>query len=168
MRSTGSALLTLSMFLAACGGGETKQADTAASAPAAAAPAPAAAPAAGTATMAPITGTTHEVKMLLDDKGAYKFEPVALTAKVGDGVKFILISGAPHNIAFDAATVPEDVKPQLAANLPNTMGNLDSPMLMNANETWTVSLGGIKPGKYSLICTPHLAMGMKMELTVVP
>jgi plastocyanin len=118
--------------------------------------------------MAPITGTTHEVKMLLDDKGAYRFEPAVVTAKVGDGLKFVLVSGAPHNVAFDAATVPDDVKAQLSANLPNTMGNLDSPMLMNANETWTASLGGIKPGKYGLICTPHLAMGMKMELTVVP
>lgn len=162
MRNNGFALLAGATLMMACGGGESKPADTAA----APAPAPAvtpAAPAAGTA--APITGTTHEVNMVGDDKG-YRFEPATLTVAPGDGIKFIMVSGGPHNVAFDPATVPEDMKAQLQANLPNSPGNLDSPMMMNANEAWTVSMGGIKPGKYGVICTPHLAMGMKMEVTV--
>ena len=160
MRIHGIALFAGVALLAACGGSETKTTDSAA------APAPevSPAPSTGTATAAPITGTTHEIKMVGDDKG-YRFEPATITAKAGDGIKFVMVSGGPHNVAFDAATIPEDVKAQLQANMPNST-DFSSPMMMNANEAWTVSLGNIKPGTYGIICTPHLAMGMKMELVV--
>lgn len=164
MRFNGIALFASAALLAACGGGsETKTTDSTAT-PAVETPA-AAAPATGTATAAPVTGTVHEVKMVGDEKG-YRFDPVTITVKAGDGINFIMVSGGPHNIAFDAATVPEDQKAQLQANMPNSPGELSSPMLMNANEAWTVSLGNVKPGKYTVICTPHLAMGMKMDITV--
>jgi plastocyanin len=164
MRFNGFALVAVAMFATACGGGgEQAQTETPAPAPEAA---PAAAPAApaGAATAAPITGTTHEVKMVGDEKG-YRFEPATINAKTGDGIKFVMVSGGPHNVAFDAATLAEDVKSQLQANMPNST-DFSSPMMMTANEAWTVSLGNIKPGTYGIICTPHLAMGMKMELIV--
>ena len=164
MRLYGIALATGAFVLTACGGGESKPADSAA-APAAApaAEAPAAAPAAAGAA-APITGTIHEVKMIGDEKG-YRFEPAEITAKTGDGIKFTMVSGGPHNVAFDPATIPADVKDQLFANMPNATDG-GSPMLMNANETWTLSLGNIKAGTYPYNCTPHLAMGMKGTITV--
>lgn len=164
MRTTGFALIATAILTACGGGGESAPADTGAATPAptTAATTPAAT---GTATAAPITGTTHEVRMVGDEKG-YRFEPVSLTVRAGDGVKFINVSGFPHNIAFDAATTPEDVKPQIIANIPNGTPEMTSPMMMTPNETWTVSLGNIRPGTYSLICTPHLAMGMRMDLIV--
>ncbi|MCC6318188.1 MAG: hypothetical protein IT361_10905 [Gemmatimonadaceae bacterium] len=163
MRFIGMAVVASAALLAACGGGETKTTDSAATT---AAPAPAAAAApTGTVAAAPVTGTVHEVKMVGDDKG-YRFDPATLTVKSGDGINFIMVSGGPHNIAFDAATIPEDQKAQLQANMPNSPGEFSSPMLMNANEAWQVSLGNIKPGKYNVICTPHLAMGMTMVITV--
>lgn len=166
MRFYGIALVAGAFALGACGGGDNKAADTTAmAAPATEAPAattPAATTAAGT--MAPITGTTHEVKMVGDDKG-YRFDPANLTIKSGDGIKFIMVSGGPHNIAFDPATLPEDVKSQIAANMPNST-DFSSPMFLNANEAYTISFAGIKAGKYPYHCTPHLAMGMKGEITI--
>lgn len=164
MRFYGLALVTSAFVVGACGGGESAPADTAAAVPAPEAAAPAATPTAGTATAAPITGTTHEVKMVGDAQG-YRFEPANITVKAGDGIKFVMVSGGPHNIAFDAAVLPADSKDQLFANMPNgTDGS--SPMFMNPNEAWTLSLGNIKAGKYPFYCTPHLAMGMKGEITV--
>ena len=116
--------------------------------------------------MAPITGQTHEVKMVGDDKG-YRFEPADITVKAGDGIKFTMVSGGPHNVAFDPATVPADVKSQLSANMgPNQMGELSGPLLSNANESYTISFANVKPGQYPYHCTPHLAMGMKGTITV--
>lgn len=157
-----------SFALAACGGGDkAPAADTAAAAPApaatpsadSAAPA-AAAPAAGAA--AAITGTTHVVKMT----GDYKFEPAELTIKAGDGIKFVLVAGGPHNIAFDAATLPAPVAAQLKANMPEQMADLSGKMLINPNEEYTISFAGVAPGTYEFNCTPHLAMGMKGKVTV--
>jgi plastocyanin len=121
---------------------------------------------AGASAMAPITGTTHEVKMIGDAKG-YRFEPANVTVKQGDGIKFVVVSGGPHNVAFDPATIPADVKPQLDANMgTDKMGELSSNMKMNPNDAVTVSFAKIKPGQYPFHCVPHLALGMKGVITV--
>lgn len=162
MRFYGIALATSAFIFTACGGGDSQPAADSAATPAVA---PATdAPAATAGTPAPITGTTHEINMVGDEKG-YRFEPANITVKAGDGIKFNMVSGGPHNVAFDPATIPADVKDQLFANMPNSTDG-SSPMFMNAGESWTLSLGNIKPGNYDYNCTPHLAMGMKGVITV--
>jgi len=119
-----------------------------------------------TGTIAAITGTTKTVNMVGDAKG-YRFEPANITVKQGDGIKFVVVSGGPHNVAFDPATIPADVKGQLDANMgTDKMGELSSNMKMNPGESVTVSFGNIKPGQYPFHCTPHLALGMKGTITV--
>ena len=167
MRFYGIALVASAGVLGACAGGDNAAADTSAVAidnttPAAA---PAGMPAGGTGTMAPITGTTHEVRMLGDAQG-YRFEPANITVKPGDGIKFIMVSGGPHNVAFDPATIPAAVQGQLDTNISEKMGQLSSTLKMNAGETITVSFANIPAGKYPYHCTPHLALGMKGEITV--
>jgi plastocyanin len=104
--------------------------------------------------------------MFGDEKG-YRFEPKDITVKAGDGIKFTFITGGPHNVAFNPADIPADVKPQLDANMgPDKMAELSSKMLMNPNESVTISFANIKPGTYAFNCTPHLAMGMKGTVTV--
>lgn len=153
------------LVLSACGDKKpASAADSAAAAPAAEAPAPAAAaPAAGA--MAPITGTTHEVKMIGDGQG-YRFDPANITIKAGDGIKWVMVSGGPHNVAFDVATVPAAAKSALVANMPEQMGELMGKMLVTANETYTMSFAGVPAGTYDYNCTPHLAMNMRGKITV--
>jgi plastocyanin len=173
MRFLGLALAASVFVLGACAGGEKNPADTVGVAVDTAAPVATttpsttpAAPAASTGTMAPITGTTHEVKMIGDAKG-YRFEPANITVKAGDGIKFTTVTGGPHNVAFDPATIPADVKGQLDANMgPDKMSELSSALKTNPGESVTISFANIKPGKYPYHCTPHLAMGMKGEITV--
>lgn len=161
MRFIGSALVASALVLGACGGGEKAPVTDSAAAPAAAAAAPAA-----TSTAAPITGTIHEVKMIGDAK-SYRFEPANITVKTGDGIKFIFVSMGPHNVAFDPAVIPADVKGQLDANIgPDKMAELSSKLLMKEGDSFTLSLGGIKAGSYPFYCTPHLAMNMKGVITV--
>lgn len=179
MRFYGLALAASAVVLGACAGGDKGTADTvgvatdtsaaaattttATTPPAATAPA---APAAGAVAMAPITGATHEVKMIGDAKG-YRFEPANITVKAGDGIKFTVVTGGPHNVAFDPATIPADSKAQLDANIgAEKLGELSSALKMNPGESVTISFANIKPGKYPFHCTPHLAMGMKGEITV--
>lgn len=173
MRYYGLALAASAVILGACAGGDKGTADTvgvATDTSAAAAtttpPAATAPAAAGAGAMAPITGATHEVKMVGDAKG-YRFEPANITVKAGDGIKFIVVTGGPHNVAFDPATIQADSKAQLDANMgAGKMGELSSAMTMNPGESVTISFANIKPGKYPFHCTPHLALGMKGEITV--
>ena len=163
MRFNGLMLVAVAAVLGACGGGENKGTDTSAAAPAGATTAATPGTPATGASAAPVTGTVHEVKMLGDDKG-YRYEPADITVKAGDAIKWVMVSGGPHNVTFQ--NVPADVRTQLSANMPNQMSDLSSPMLLNANETYQVSFAGVKPGKYEYICTPHMATGMKGTVTV--
>jgi plastocyanin len=171
MRFYGLALATIALVVGACAGGDKIPADTVGvaidtTAPVATPSTTPAAPAAAPGTMAPATGATHEVKMVGDAKG-YRFEPANITVKAGDAIKFTTVSGGPHNVAFDPATIPADVKGQLDANMgTDKMGELSSALKTNPGESVTISFANIKPGKYPYHCTPHLAMGMKGEITV--
>lgn len=163
MRFLGFAMVTgAAIVLGACGGGDSAPAaDTAAAAPAAA-PAAEAAPAAAPAA---ISGTTHEVKLVGDGQG-YRFEPAELTIKAGDGIKFTMVSGGPHNVAFDPATLSAEAKTALLANMPEQQGELSGKMMLNAGESYTISFANVPAGSYEFHCTPHLAMNMKGKVTV--
>jgi plastocyanin len=175
MRFYGLTVAASAILLGACSGGEKNEAaagDSAAmAAPAGdaatggAAAGGAAAGGAAAGTAAAITGTTHTVQMIGDAQG-YRFEPANITVKAGDGIKFVNVSGGPHNAAFDPAAVPADVKAQLSANMPNQMSELNGPLLVNPNEEYTISFANVKAGKYEYYCTPHLAMNMKGVITV--
>ncbi|HEV7595027.1 MAG TPA: plastocyanin/azurin family copper-binding protein [Gemmatimonadaceae bacterium] len=175
MRFHGFAVAVGVIALAACAGGEKKPADTTHVAVDTSATSASTTTSATTTTPggtsgavapAPITGTIHEVKMIGDAKG-YRFEPANFTVKAGDGAKFVVVSGGPHNVAFDPATIPADVRPQLDANMgAEKMGELSSALKTNPGESVTISFGNIKPGQYPYHCTPHLALGMKGVITV--
>jgi plastocyanin len=104
--------------------------------------------------------------MVGDDKG-YRFEPANLTIKSGDAVKFVAVSGFPHNVVFTATGLADGVRKQLDVNFGDQrMAELTSNMYMVANESVTVSFTNIPAGTYDYNCTPHLAMGMKGVITV--
>src|ERR1700682_3531061 len=173
MRFYGFAVAVGAMTLGACAGGEKKPADTThvavdTSAATTTTTTTTTTPGStsGAGTMAPITGKVHEVKMVGDAKG-YRFDPANFTVKQGDGVRFVVVNGGPHNVAFDPATIPPDVKGQLDANMgTDKMGELSRNMKMNPGESVAISFGNIKPGQYPYHCVPHLALNMKGVITV--
>lgn len=165
MRFLGFAVVaSAAIVLGACGGGDTTPATT--DTPAVEAPADQA-PAASAGVAMPITGTIHTINMVGDDMG-YKYEPAEITIKAGDGIKYVMVSGGPHNVAFDATLLPADVNSQLLANMPTQAAPLMGPMMLNPSEEYIVSFAGVTPGTYEFFCTPHLAMGMTGKVTVTP
>ncbi len=153
------------LVLAACG---DKKADAPA-ADAAPAMAPAAAAPAATVAMAPITGKTWEVKMI-GDGTTYKYDPADLTIAPGDGVKFVMISTGPHNVAFDPAqpafAANPTAKAQLMANMTEQVSELSGKFLNTPNEEYVISFAGVPAGTYEYFCTPHIAMNMRGKITV--
>ena len=178
MHSRRVAALGAMYVLATTGcGGEPRSADTTASSGAAGAPAAATSEASG-ASQAPgqpatsasgaaqsATGKTWDVKMLGDAQG-YRYEPTTLTIKRGDAVRWTLVSGPPHNVTFWSDSIPQGGSSQLQANMPNTMAPLSSPLESTIGATYTISFAGVPAGSYKYYCMPHLAMGMKAQLTV--
>jgi plastocyanin len=173
MRFYGFAVAVGVITLGACAGGEKKPADTthvavdtSSTTTTASTSSTTTAPTGGAVAIAPITGAIKTVNMVGDAKG-YRFEPANFTIKEGDGVKFVVVSMGPHNVAFDPATIPPDVRGQLDANMgTDKMSELSSNMKMNPGDAITISFGKIKPGQYPYHCVPHLALNMKGVITV--
>jgi plastocyanin len=114
---------------------------------------------------APITGKTVTVNMVGDAKG-YRFEPSSITIKAGDGVKWVNVSGGPHNVTFWPDSIPSGAAAVLGKNMAQTTAPLTGPLLITPNQTYIVSFAGAPTGTYHFYCTPHLALGMKGTITV--
>jgi plastocyanin len=154
MKNT-AVVAVLSVVMTACGGEKKAEAPAADTAKAVAA-APAAAPA---------TGATNDVNMVLEGT-TYKFVPSELTVKVGDQVVFHNVSGGPHNVQFFADSIPAGGKEIIDPQLKDELGPLSSKLLVEPNETLTISFANAPPGVYKFTCTPHMAMKMHGTITV--
>ena len=107
----------------------------------------------------------HEITMV-GDGASYRFEPANVKIRSGDVVRFVMTSGGPHNVAFDAEKIPDAAEAALDANMPDRMQPLSGKLLTNAGESYTVSFAGVAPGAYPYYCMPHMAMGMQGTITV--
>ena len=94
------------------------------------------------------------------------FEPTTLTIAPGTTVRFINVSGGPHDIAFYADSIPKGAAEVLKKGMPNQMMDLASPFLQQPNEKYDVSFAGAPAGTYKGYCLPHVALGMKIAITV--
>jgi len=114
----------------------------------------------------PVRGTLHTVRMLLDNEG-FRFEPAYLTVPEGDGIEFRMISGVPHNVAFDDRFIPLASRAQLAANL-GVIGarDLAAPVVTAIDSTYVVSTSGLPKGDYLFFCGPHRSLNMHGVVTV--
>jgi plastocyanin len=123
---------------------------------------PAAQPAAAAQTAGPVV----EVNMT-GVGNTFKFEPDVIHAPAGATIRFINVSGGPHNVTFYADSIPAGTAEKLNAAMANRMDNLSGPFLINANDHYEISLAGLPPGNYKGFCTPHQALGMKFTLMVM-
>lgn len=162
---TSRVMLLSACLVIACGGGEKPATGgTTSSAPPGNPPVnpPAAAP---PGAPQPITGKTWDVKMLGDASG-YRFDPASLTIKRGDGVRWTVVSGQPHNVTFWSDSIPAGTQGVLQGNMTLTTAALTGPLLLNPSQTYTVSFGAAPPGMYRYYCTPHLAFNMRGTIEV--
>ena len=113
-----------------------------------------------------VRGTTHTVRMVMDNEG-FRFDPAYLTVDEGDGVRFLMISGVPHNVAFDDRFIPRTSRAQLAANIAALGGReLAAPVVTLLDSSFVLSTAGLARGDYLFYCAPHRSLNMHGVLTV--
>jgi plastocyanin len=100
----------------------------------------------------PLTGDVITVEM--HGVGGQWFEPSEFTAKPGDVVRFVLVSGV-HNASWPSDRNPAGVK------LPES-----TPYLQAPGQTHDV-VGDLPSGEYGFVCDPHIPLGMVGTMTVV-
>ena len=152
-----SALLTtvVAVLAVACGK-KADQTQTQQAAPGAPPAAPGASP----------TGPVVEVKMTGNGSNRAAYEPSSLTIAPGTTVRFVNVSGGPHNITFWSDSIPAGGAAALNAGMKNTIDNLSGPFVTQPNEGYEVSFANAPKGTYKGYCTPHLTLGMKIAIKV--
>ena len=108
----------------------------------------------------------HEVRMVADGKGDFRFQPAAVSARRGDVLLFKAVSGAPHSVVFEGKDLPAPAREKLNAALPRRAGDLSSPLLTDGTEYRVVVPAGLSAGTYRFFCLPHRAYDMRGEVTV--
>jgi plastocyanin len=114
---------------------------------------------------APAAAATHEVKMFMEGANA-RFEPASITIQRGDRIRFVTMTGGPHNVWFDPDNVPDAAEAALSAGMPNQMAPLAGPFVTAPGESYTVSFEGVPAGRYEVLCMPHTGLNMKGTVTV--
>jgi plastocyanin len=111
------------------------------------------------------TGQTLTVKMLFDAKGM-RFEPKNIAINRGDVIRFVNVSGGPHNVAFDPSKIPAAGRAPLRAAMTGQTGQLTGPLVTAPNAAYTISFANVPAGTYPYFCTPHLGLGMTGVITI--
>ncbi len=113
-----------------------------------------------------VRDTTYEIKMV-GDEGGYRYDPANITIHQGDTVKFVMVSGGPHNVNFDITKMSAEAKAALSANIVDPVGELSTQYVMEPNQAIVISFAAVPIGKYEFSCSPHLAMDQRGSITVI-
>jgi plastocyanin len=108
---------------------------------------------------------TVTVQMIGSSAG-YKFDPANFTIKSGDIVKFVVTSGGPHNVSFDASAIPAGAAAVLQKNMTGQQAPLMGPLVANPGDSYSVSFAGAPTGVYHYFCLPHQSLNMTGIITV--
>lgn len=108
----------------------------------------------------------HEIRMVGDGR-SYRFVPETLTVVKGDSVRFLMVSGGPHNVSFKSSGLSEHASAALADAMPDQTARLASPYFLQPGETYTIAFAGVDVGTYGFYCIPHMAMEQRGQITVV-
>jgi plastocyanin len=110
-------------------------------------------------------GDTVTVQMIGSSAG-YSFKPSMVRIKAGQSVKFVNVSGGPHNITFDPQDIPDGAAPTLDADMPRQQAKLTGPLLANPDDAYVITFKDAKPGAYKFYCLPHQSLGMQGTIIV--
>ncbi len=111
-------------------------------------------------------GPLVEVRMTGDGTRKAAFEPSVLTITPATTVRFVNVSGGPHNVAFWPESLPPGGAAALKGGMPTQMTTLTGPFLTQANDHYDISFSGAPVGLYKGYCQPHIVLGMRVTITV--
>jgi plastocyanin len=110
----------------------------------------------------------HVVRLEVDPaEDIHRFVPARVTAKAGDVIRFRVVSGAPHSIAFQGSALSPATRDALNAAMPNRTGDLSGPVLAANGAEYRIVVPAVPPGRYVFFSLPHRAYEMEGELMVV-
>lgn len=119
------------------------------------------------ATPAPVTAQrVHEIRLVREGDGGYRFEPARINAKPGEILQFVVASGGPYVVGFEASDLSERDRALLDQSLPEHTGPLRGPVLSGAGARLRIVLPGLAKGSYRFLSVTQVSYRMGGVLVV--
>jgi len=110
----------------------------------------------------------HVVQMTSRGAGP-RFEPAETPLRAGDTIRFVNRRGGPHNVQFFIDSIAARARTLLDSAIGDTrIGPLAARLLWDVEESYTLVVPGLEPGRYPFVCAPHYTVGMTGALIVTP
>lgn len=109
----------------------------------------------------------REIRIVGDaERDDYRFQPASVSARAGDVLLFKVVSGAPHNVVFEAEGLSRRSHDLLDAALPRRTADLTGPLLVREGTEYRVVVPPLPPGRYRFFCLPHRAYDERGEVVI--
>ena len=109
----------------------------------------------------------REIRLVADpDAESYRYEPASIAVKAGDVLLFRVVSGAPHNIAFEPGAMNEATRQAWSDALPHRTAELSGPLLVRTGMTYRVVVPTVPAGTYRYFCLTHRAYDERGEIVI--
>jgi plastocyanin len=108
----------------------------------------------------------HQVKLLHASGDLFRFEPNQINARPGEVLDFVVMSGGPYVLGFEAQDLSPADRELLNNAIPERSGSLRGPALRGPGSGFRVVLPGLSKGSYRFASVTHLAYRMEGLLVI--
>ena len=108
----------------------------------------------------------HQVKLVHASGDRFRFEPNRINARPGEVLDFVVESGGPYVVGFEAQDLSAADRELLNNAIPERSGLLRSPVLSEPGSRCRVVLPRLAKGSYRFASVTHLAYRMGGVLVI--
>ena len=108
----------------------------------------------------------HQVKLIHATGDGFRFQPNRINARPGDVLEFVVETGGPYVVGFEAQDLSEAARELLNEAIPERSGVLRGPVLPGPGSRFRVALPGLPRGSYRFASVTHLAYRMGGVLVI--
>jgi plastocyanin len=108
----------------------------------------------------------HQIRLLHESAESYAFDPRRVEARAGDVLEFVVVSGGPYLVGFEAQGLKQPDADALEAGFSGRSGRLRGPVLGGAGARFRVVLPGLPKGSYRFVSFTQVAYRMAGLLVI--
>jgi plastocyanin len=108
----------------------------------------------------------HQIRLLHESAESYRFDPRRVDARAGDVLEFVVVSGGPYVVGFEAQGFREPDAEALDQGFSGRSGRLRGPVLGGPGARFRVVLPALRKGSYQFLSFTQVAYRMAGLLVV--
>ena len=109
----------------------------------------------------------HRIELeCASDGSTCRFRPGEVHVSPGESVEFVVLSGGPYVVGFQAADLSPEGRSVLNQAIPERSGDLEGPLLRGPGARFRITIPGLPKGSYHFAAVTHVAYRMGGTLII--